>query len=43
MDAVRVTRETGVGDEKEVTRRRIIESIVENEKIREHEGRRDIF
>ena len=30
-------------DETRVTRRRVIESIVENEELREHEERRDIF
>ena len=30
-------------DETRVTRRRVIENIVENEELREHEGRRDIF
>ena len=30
-------------DETRVTRRRVIENIVENEELREHEERRDIF
>ena len=30
-------------DETRVTRRRVFENIVENEELREHEERRDIF
>ena len=42
MDETRATKEIGVGDENEVTRRRDIEKISENEELRKHE-RRDIF